>query len=78
MAKRAEDSGFPRQLAITMDPIHWRYLRKMKRETDIDPATNARRALHEFLLRNCPEFKAEISRDDDEETSWKLNEVHEG
>ena len=61
-----------------MTPASWRALRSLERLTDIGPATNAKRALHEFHLRESRQYRAEILGDDDaRESRWILNDEPE-
>lgn len=77
MPKKTSEDLYPRQLALSMTPASWRALRSLERLTDIGPATNAKRALHEFLLRESRQYRAEILGEDSQESRWILNDEPE-
>ena len=77
MPKKTSEEPYPRQLALSMTPAIWRALRSLERLTDIGPATNAKRALHEFLLRESRQYRSEILGEEGPETRWILNDAPE-
>lgn len=75
MPKPTSEESYPRQLAVSMTPASWRALRSLEKLTDVGAATNARRALHEFLLRESQQYRAEILGESSPEFRWILNDA---
>lgn len=59
MGDETKSETYPRQLAVSMDPEHWRALRRMEAATGLGPGTTARLAIHKYLRANDPEFDRE-------------------
>jgi hypothetical protein len=63
MTKGAKPDAFPRQLAVSMEPVYWMSLRRLRAKKGVGPGTLAKLALHEYLYKEDPGFREEQDRE---------------
>lgn len=74
MPREPKEDVYPRQLAVSMDPEHWRALRRLEAATGLAPGTTARLAIHKYLRANDPQFDLEQRAKTGPETARVMEE----